>query len=139
MVLSSKFQADPLKTIKMALIHDLGEAEIGDLVTMHGSKILSSSKTKVQQEIQALNNIFSKKNSLEYIKLFKEFEQGKSPEARLVKQLDKLEMTIQAMEYEQDHGSDLSPFVENAKIFLTDQYFKDILKKLEILRNQKLK
>lgn len=40
--------------------------------------------------------------------LYQEYEDNKTPEGRLVKDLDKLEMIIQAFEYEQDHGFDLN-------------------------------
>lgn len=47
--------------------------------------------------------------------LWLEYEEGVTPEARMVKDLDKLEMMQQALVYEKEHGVDLSEFYSSAK------------------------
>ena len=48
------------------------------------------------------------------------YEEGKTKEATFVRQLDKLEMHLQAMEYEKSQGRDLGEFFS-----MTDEKIKD--------------
>ena len=41
--------------------------------------------------------------------LFHEYERGETPEAQLVKDCDKLEMLLQAVEYEREHRGETPP------------------------------
>jgi putative hydrolase of HD superfamily len=50
----------------------------------------------------------------EWLSLFQEYELGESGEAKFVKQLDKLDMGLQAMIYESKQGLDLSEFKTSA-------------------------
>lgn len=88
---------DQLKLLKMALIHDLPEAIIGD--------VTPSQKTKeiIEKEKAAINRILDllpRKQREEYVMIWKEYQQGKTEEAKAMRQLDKIEMAIQAKEYE---------------------------------------
>lgn len=130
LILAPKVGVDSNKALKMALIHDIGEAEIGDIITIIGSKIVSDPKIKQAQEAKAFKKIFKTIKGDEYIKLFEEFEENKTPEARFVKQIDKLEMALQANEYERDYKKDLRSFFENAENVVTDKYLKTILRRL---------
>jgi len=47
--------------------------------------------------------------------LWREYEDGQSPEAKFVKDLDRFEMASQALEYERNHGAkDLQCFFDNS-------------------------
>lgn len=105
MVLSDLEGLKTEKTIRMALLHDLAEAIIGDLTPEKkreiGLSYISEEKKAVEQVLSLLPwNLFKK-----YQALFDEFLQGESPEAKLVAQADKLEILIQAFEYE-EKGAD---------------------------------
>jgi len=90
------------KLIEMALVHDLGEIGVGDIKWETGGKVLSSPKTKHMDELVAIKKLFGKfKDSKKYVALLKEYNKQSSPEAKFLKQIDKLEMVVQAMEYEQ--------------------------------------
>lgn len=53
--------------------------------------------------------------------LWQEYEDGVTDEAKLVKELDKLEMIVQAGEYEREQGKDLSDFFASTRgKFATD-------------------
>lgn len=136
MVLAKKVGADELKSIKMALIHDIGEAEIGDVVTRIGKNPLPNLKSKIAKERKALAKILSLVDTEDYIKLFDEFEGQKTKEAKLVKQVDRLETGIQALEYETKHKIDLGEFFEYAKSLIISDYLKEILKEVEDLRRR---
>jgi len=101
MILGDRLKLNTEKFIKMALTHDLTESVVGDLVLERGRKRVMSLKKKFKLESDAVEKIFSEiENSQEYIKLWREFQEQKTPEAQLLKQLDKFEMVIQALEYE---------------------------------------
>lgn len=53
--------------------------------------------------------------------LWNEYEAASTPEARFVKDLDKLEMILQAHEYEEEQDVDLSEFFDSTKgLFRTE-------------------
>jgi putative hydrolase of HD superfamily len=65
--------------------------------------------TKSEDELQAMKEL-----APEWLSLFQEYELGESDEAKFVKQLDKLDMGLQAMIYESKQGLDLSEFKTSA-------------------------
>ncbi len=135
MILAKKLQLNEEKVIKMALLHDVGEAEIGDIVTVRGGKRLDNLTEKIKMEREALHKILSLVDEEHtYINLFDEYEENKTPEARLVKQLDKLEMGIQAMEYEKAHEIKLDEFFDTSDAEIVDENLRDILREILSLR-----
>lgn len=135
MVLAPKLGVDREKSIKMALVHDIGEAEIGDIVTIKGNKTLNNVSFKIKKETKAIENIFSLIKGKKYIELFKEYKENKTKVAKFVKQLDKLERAIQAYEYEKKHKINLDEFFENAKTIIKDRFLLELLSKLEANRD----
>ncbi len=139
MLLAKEMNVDALKSIKMALIHDVGESIIGDIVIGKQGTPPSFVQAKRAKERDAIKRIFSSIGNAgkEYVKLFDEYEENKSPEARFVKQLDKLEMAIQAYEYENKYGLDLEEFYESARIKIKDNKLVAILNGLVKMRKKK--
>lgn len=138
MFLAPKMGVDTDRAVKMALLHDLGEAEIGDIVTVKGAKRLSNLKNKLEKERKAMSKILSlTDNEDEYLSLFDEYEENKTIEAQLVKQVDRLEMAIQAHEYEVEHTIDLNEFFLTTHAEISDEYLTGLLTDIEKLRNKK--
>lgn len=137
MVLASKFGLNVARAIKMALIHDLGEAEIGDIVTVRSGKKLSNHKAKLLKERLSVEKISSLLDSEEIISLFEEFEENKTAEAKLVRQLDKLEMSFQAYEYEKLYQKNLDEFFITTEAILENAELKKIFYELKSLRGLK--
>ena len=65
--------------------------------------------TKAEDELQAMKEL-----APEWLSLFQEYEMGETEEAKFVKQLDKLDMGLQAMIYESKQDIDLSEFKSSA-------------------------
>ena len=88
------------KCIKLALIHDLAEAKVGDITPHCGV----SDKEKYDLELETMEYISEMLGPLlggdEILSLWKEYEAGSTEEAKLLKDLDKIEMILQAQEYE---------------------------------------
>lgn len=89
---------DRIRVMELALVHDLAESIVGDITPYCGI----SREEKLLREFSAMSEISellgpSKEKLLE---LFNEYEAGKTAEAKFVKDLDRLDMVMQAFEYE---------------------------------------
>ena len=90
---------DLLKALKMALIHDLVEAEVGDIPVFDLNT--DKKQAKAAAELQAMQKIAHQLNSPlgeELLLLWQEFELQQSYEAKVVFALDKLECKLQHIE-----------------------------------------
>jgi len=95
MIVGDDMNLNTEKMIRMALLHDLGESIIGDIMP-------GEDPWKEEMENRAMGALFSKLSGelrSFYEGLWQEFRVGESPEAVIVHQIDKLEMGIQAMLY----------------------------------------
>lgn len=127
----SDFQnCDTLKILKMILLHDLAESKIGDITPEQMSK-----SKKFEIENKAFAEILSQlPDSLKssYLKIWNEFQENDSEEARIVHQIDKLEMVLQAKIYQSDGYAKekLEPFFQSAKNELTNSKLKELFTKI---------
>ncbi len=138
MVLADKAGVDKDKVTKMALIHDVGEALIGDILTHKGRQALPILPVKKRKEMQAIKQIFSIINGEEYIKLFQEFEAMKTKEAQFVKQIDRLEFAIQTWEYEKQHIITFPAYYSQwPEEMVKEPSLKTILNEISRLRKKK--
>jgi len=94
---------DLVKVLSLCLVHDIPEVRVGDL-TPH-----DDCSTKAVDESNAMKEL-----APQWLALFEEYELGESEEAKFVRQLDKLDMGLQAMIYENRQGLDLSEFKQSA-------------------------
>jgi len=63
----------------------------------------------------------------EYLDLWLEFERGESPEARFVRQVDRLEMGLQARVYQAQGFAGMDEFIHSARQALVDSLLAEIL------------
>jgi putative hydrolase of HD superfamily len=129
MVLSDIKNLDTNKVIKMSLLHDLAETITGDLTPDNVTK-----SAKDNLENLAMKNILetlSEPLKSQYWKLWDEYQKNTTSESQLLHQVDKLEMALQAAEYEKlgFTKSKLSSFFESARIEVTDSDLQKILSK----------
>ena len=101
---------DVQKLVTMALVHDIAESIVGDITPHCGI----SKEEKNTLEVEAMKKLKETLGDVagETIEtLWLEYENGSSREARVVKELDKLEMLLQASEYENEYKDvDLTEF-----------------------------
>jgi putative hydrolase of HD superfamily len=88
---------DTLKMVRMALIHDIPEAITGDLTPKQKTK---QSKEHEETSIQHILGLLPKEQMENYLAVWNEYQKGKTKEAQAVRQLEKIEMALQAKEYE---------------------------------------
>lgn len=85
------------KCLKMALLHDLAEAEVGDIPTFE-TQTTEAKEKKFLAEKEAMEKICSLLElhlGEEFNTLWKEFEEKESYESKFVNALDKLEVFLQ--------------------------------------------
>ncbi len=120
MVYSDLHGLDTAKVLRMALIHDLPEAIVGDSIPEERTK-----RQKSMLESAAMNKILGGMPAglrVEYWAIWLEFNRGRSEEARLVRQVDKLEMALQAAEYGRAHKRPRTEeFIESARAVIEDK------------------
>lgn len=122
-LIATDSSVDVTRCIKMALVHDVAEAIVGD-ITPH-CKV--SNEEKHARELAAIQQIKAMLGpdtaaAADAESLWLEYEGAASPEALLVKDFDKLEMIITAHQYEQAQpGMALQEFFDStAGRFKTD-------------------
>jgi len=102
MVLSDLQGHDTAKAVRMALLHDLAETETGDLTPgqkkERGPSLMTEEEGAVARLLSGLPGDLAER----YMELWEELREGASPEAEVVANADKLEMVLQALEYEED-------------------------------------
>ncbi|KAF8399212.1 hypothetical protein HHK36_015077 [Tetracentron sinense] len=98
------------RCIKIAIVHDIAEAIVGDITPSDGVP----KEEKSRREQAALNEMCEVLGgglrAEEIQELWTEYENNSSLEANLVKDFDKVEMILQALEYEMEHGKVLDEF-----------------------------
>jgi putative hydrolase of HD superfamily len=130
MVISDLGNYDSEKILKMVLLHDLSESYIGDYTPEQISK-----EEKNKLENNAFNEIIKRLPNLiqsQYLKIWQEYQENKSPESNIVHQIDKLEMVLQAKIYQKEGESKekLESFFESTKIEITDTKLKELFIKI---------
>ena len=117
MALGTRAGLDTLRLIMLCVVHDLPEALAGDITPHDGV----TDEEKHKREEEALRDLVKDiPDGDAYIKLWMEYEAQETPEARMAHQIDKLEMAIQAREYQKAYPeNDLSEIIDNAEAAIT--------------------
>jgi putative hydrolase of HD superfamily len=100
---------DQHRALQIAVLHDLAEVRVGD-ITPH-DKV--SKQDKSNMESSALRNMLQARPDL--YELWEEYENQRTAEARIVHDLDRLDMALQAIRYRQDQGLDTTEFIVSAR------------------------
>jgi 5'-deoxynucleotidase YfbR-like HD superfamily hydrolase len=104
------------KMLKMSLLHDLAEIITGD-ITPYDTEDIQDKRNKERAAIVKL--LAEIPNGQEYISLWNEYDKQLSSEAKLIRNIDKLEMSIQALEYQREYPSlDLNEFINDSKQYI---------------------
>ncbi|MBQ7503263.1 HD domain-containing protein [bacterium] len=121
-------ELDRLKALEIAAVHDLAESEVGDFTPQDGI----SAELKHRLESEAIEKMQSGLASGERLsERFKEYQENKTPEARFVHALDKLDMALQALVYQRRRPeADFSEFIDSSlnyyRINRLDAFFPDL-------------
>merc|ERR1719468_212975 len=133
---------DSGKCVKMALVHDLAESLVGDLVVEGNKQDNISREEKIRRERDALHGICDDLGGPageEIRALWEEFETGESAEARHLRDLDKFEMVLQASEYEESQKIPLPDFFRTTEGKFGTPLFQALDGEVRKRRSERLK
>jgi len=136
-IIGDMLNLDSEKMMKMALLHDLAESITGDKtpqdINLIGTEQFRNRENKIMNDIISLlpENIRE-----EYIRIWTDFRDESSEEGRVVREIDKLEMIFQALEYEQEGTSPelLNEFWDSVKSKIKTPLIKKFYDNLEKIR-----
>jgi 5'-deoxynucleotidase YfbR-like HD superfamily hydrolase len=100
------------RAVVTALLHELCEAIVGDIIPADG---VSAERKRELEEAATREVLGEIDDSGDLFDLWLDFEDERTPEGSLVKQLDRVEMALQAASYESESGGDLSEFHRSAR------------------------
>lgn len=112
------------KVLRMALLHDFGEIYAGDITPADG--VLAQEKQSL--EAAAVRSIFADLPAgADYVACWEEYEAGETPEARLVRQVDRLEMAFQAGIYRREGLATPEEFFQSARAAVDEPVLLELL------------
>lgn len=137
MVVSGLEGLDTARTIKMILLHDLAESEVGDLTP--GMIGPDEKRLLEDAEFEKILASLPRDMADEYRQIWREYADGTSAESRLVHQVDKLEMALQAAAYRKAGHPEgaLETFFESARTQITNPLLREMLAGIEESCHQK--
>ncbi len=111
---ASGMKIDGERVLRMALLHDLAEVRTGDLPAtikpyFDAATLRSADEQATKEVLAPLGEAGNK-----YLELRHEYEQRTSLESRIVKAADKIDLLLQAREYEKGGANNLAEFWNNA-------------------------
>ena len=100
---ANEAEVDVDRAIKIALVHDLAEAETGDFAARANEADREISLTdKANLEQQAMQTLLQDNDSTELRDLWEEHEAIATPEAIFVRDMNLVDMCLQALKYERE-------------------------------------
>ncbi|MDH3341024.1 MAG: HD domain-containing protein [Nitrosopumilus sp.] len=130
MVISDLENYNSEKILKMVLLHDLAESKIGDYTP---DQIPKEKKNELEKKafFEILRNLPDSVR-IQYLKIWEEYQENNSPESKIVHQIDRLEMVLQAKLYQKEgHPKEkLYSFFESAKIDIVHPKLKELFRKI---------
>ena len=132
-VYSKEQGLDVDKAVKMALLHDICEVYCGDIadkIRDEDQSVPDSRKRELEREgLKKLISLLPDDFASEIYDLWEEFEKRETKEAKLVKDLDKLEMCLQAKDYSEKHEN-LEEFFEDGNLNIKTPEVRKIFEKI---------
>lgn len=127
---------DAGRAVVVALAHDAAEAIVGDLAPGDAPK--ADKAAREAEAMASMADMLGGEGSAAATLVagaWAEYEAGATPEARLVKDCDKVEMLLQAAEYEGEHpGLDLGEFFASVEGRLTTRAGKALASEVALRR-----
>lgn len=128
LILGEEWDLDGFKLVKLLLVHDIAESVIGDLTPEDNI----SEPEKFDKEEKAIRGISkSFEGGFDLLALWKEFERGECREAMVARDIDRTEMILQALEYEEKYPEkDLSEFLSLEDVNLETSEIRELLESI---------
>jgi 5'-deoxynucleotidase YfbR-like HD superfamily hydrolase len=131
MMLGDTLDVDSEKLIRMAVLHDLAEVMAGDITPHDG---ISREEKRIMEEEGLRKLLVDIPDANSYIELWLEYEAQESKEAKILREIDKLEMAIQAVEYQKmSPEQDLYEFIKEADSQIESPEIRLLLKEVKTM------
>lgn len=115
---------DTTKIIRMVLVHELGEIYAGDIIP--ADEVPPAEKHSLERAaVERVTRALPGGDAI--LALWEEYEQAASPEAVFVKQVDRLEMALQALVYESQGVPRMAEFFGSASAAVSDPRLRALL------------
>ncbi len=112
------------RAVLLALVHELGEVYAGDITPVDGV----SKQEKARRERESLERVVAGFQGAEELRaLWEDYETGVSAEARFVRELDRLELGIQASIYQAEARPRMEEFIASADRAVKDTALRRLL------------
>jgi putative hydrolases of HD superfamily len=122
-----RLDLDSSKVMRLGLFHDVCEIYNGDTTPSDGKSMEEISRG----EQESIDRVFSKMHYPErYADIWREYQSQSTPEARFIKQVDRLEMALQANLYEKLQYQGLEEFFTYVKDRVSEPELVSILDEL---------
>jgi putative hydrolase of HD superfamily len=117
-------ELDRGKAIAYAVLHDLAEVRVGDLTPADGVP----ADEKRRREAEAIAGLLADRPDL--AALWRAYEDQVDAESRLVRQVDRLDMAIQALVYHRAGALGMAEFVESASAVIVEPELRALLEEI---------
>lgn len=136
----SDVKLDIAKCVMLCVVHDLAEAQVGDIAPREGIPKAEKQRLEAEAMHNFLHDMLHYSPAAQRIEaLWNEYEGQQTDEARFVKDLDRFEMALQASDYEtRDRTETLQPFFDSSLPHIRHPEVKSWANDLEIERQQRL-
>lgn len=104
------------RALAYATLHDLAEVRVGDLTP--ADRVAPAEKSR--RERAALSGVASALGRADLLALWEAFEAGADREARLVRELDRLDMALQALAHHEAGHPGMRQFFDSANAAIRD-------------------
>jgi putative hydrolase of HD superfamily len=108
----------------LALVHEMGESYAGDITPVDG---VSREEKESLERRAILRSLEGHPDRDWFLSLWEEFEEGATPEAAFVRQLDRLEMGLQAALQEAEGFPGMGEFYESARRTVVEPRLRSVL------------
>lgn len=123
---------DRCRSVALALMHDVPESVVGD-ITPNDPRL----SDKRELERKAADDLSRRLTEPDVLRLWHEVDEGKTDEAKFVRELDRLEAALQASIYEEtDESLNLSEFYKSVRSKISSDLSTDLLKSIVDSRKQ---
>ena len=125
---------DKFKAMKMALVHDMAEAIVGDITPACG--VSEAEKHRRESEaMQTLRDLLGDNPfGIEAQELWHEYAADTTKESQFVKDLDKAELYVQVVEYENQYKINFQEWLSRARPKIRHPAFQAIADEAELER-----
>ncbi len=117
-------KVDPARAALLALVHEMGESYAGDITPVDG--VSPADKERLEREA-ILRALDGHPDCDWFLLLWEEFEEGATPEAAFVRQLDRLEMGLQAALQDAEGYPGMVEFYDSARKTVVEPRLRAVL------------